>query len=761
MKTFFLILYLFVGFIPYFGASDKSAPQILYLNIINCFSIVYFIYEKTVKSQDISISEIFNKAPIISYFLFFIIALISALSVAINKIESFRILTEIYTYLISFSIIFYLVKKHKNLKKIFLYLVLIIGSIEVIAIISPYLMDLINGGVRNRSSSYSGITGNINIAAFSILIKLPFFYYAFIKSKNLFSKIYFSLIFIIIGYIEFFVLQTRGAMLGFVLILFGILFNLLFKKNRNISHLSLKSLFIVFTSLSILILSDFIISKTSDSAIVGRLQTIGSQTDGSSQERLRYWSESIDYIKSNPLLGVGIGNWKLWGIKAEGENINNYIVPYHAHNDFLELAVETGLFGMLFFFFPIFLIIIILFKELFINRTKEFSLFKFVGLLSFSIYLVDASLNFPFARPIQQVFIIFLIAVYHEKYINFKISKFQFSKQLGYLASILILLQPLSLYSSVRLFNSSKDQFYFLGQFNANKFIMPIEEVEKMEMDYPNISGTTIPLKTFKAMFYLKNEEYQKAIDLYHQAKRHNPFLKINETYIAYAHFKLNNADSSKYYSKIAFETQPRNMVHYSHYQIANSLFSDTTEIRNTYLKMKRFSGDELVDKIYLLAMNGLVDKDQTERILNDVGDKILYESKDDQLVANYYVFKFGKERVIKADRLNKLGDSLFKLGQYEKAAFKFEEATKLNNLEIPYFENAANAFMQISNHTKVFEITNYIIQNFENYSGKVHYIRAVSLIEQNKLKDACQELAFSFKLGFRGAKVLQNSYCR
>ena len=43
-----------------------------------------------------------------------------------------------------------------------------------------------------------------------------------------------------------------------------------------------------------------------------------------------------------------IGNWKIISIKYDSENIQNYIIPYNAHNDFLEAFAETGIFGFIF-----------------------------------------------------------------------------------------------------------------------------------------------------------------------------------------------------------------------------------------------------------------------------------------------------------------------------------------------------------------------------------------------------------------------------
>ena len=48
------------------------------------------------------------------------------------------------------------------------------------------------------------------------------------------------------------------------------------------------------------------------------------------------------HIKSNPILGVGLGNWKLKSIEYDAKDIEGYVVPYHAHSDFIQLGAELG-----------------------------------------------------------------------------------------------------------------------------------------------------------------------------------------------------------------------------------------------------------------------------------------------------------------------------------------------------------------------------------------------------------------------------------
>ena len=76
---------------------------------------------------------------------------------------------------------------------------------------------------------------------------------------------------------------------------------------------------------------------------------INNQDDRSASERIRFYSGAIKYISSNPILGCGIGNWRIMSIKYDAENMFSYIVPYFAHNDFIEIFAETGILGFFLF----------------------------------------------------------------------------------------------------------------------------------------------------------------------------------------------------------------------------------------------------------------------------------------------------------------------------------------------------------------------------------------------------------------------------
>ena len=147
------------------------------------------------------------------------------------------------------------------------------------------------------------------------------------------------------------------------------------------------------------------INQSENNVIVERLGSINTQ-DPSINSRLRYYNDAFLSIKNNPLIGVGIGNWKFYSILYDYEDMEDYIVPVYVHNDFLHTATEIGIIGLiafiLIFVIPLLNLTVLLKKGTYSNE----SLFL---ILIIGVYIIDSMLNFPVSRPISYVYLIFAI----------------------------------------------------------------------------------------------------------------------------------------------------------------------------------------------------------------------------------------------------------------------------------------------------------------------------------------------------------------
>ena len=414
---FSLALALAVGFIPNLGAIDKIAPQWFFLNSIGLIFLTVTLFNK-----QLDFSEIFKKK------LFKILALLliwigSSYFYAINPIESLVVFSQYFSWLLLY-LLFYTSLKSINRPFYFISIIMSLYLVvEIVMVLNPLLTIDLNQGIQYRSNLYLGTAANINITAFSLLYKIPFLLY-FIDRIKMNTPLKVSIATLVIS-ASFFIINTllltRSAILTTLLfsLLFiatGVYIRVVKKRVTRFSRIFILSLFISYGL-------NTLISKTygGELSSVNRLQTIAktfsvdkTQRDGSISQRLNFYSEAITQIKANPILGVGIGNWKIKSIDADKENIVGYRVPYHVHNDFLELATETGIIGaglyVLIIIFSLSFVLKLLKRNL-LNQFHENEFLLAICAFSFFIaFLIDSMLNFPIARPIEIIVFILMIS---------------------------------------------------------------------------------------------------------------------------------------------------------------------------------------------------------------------------------------------------------------------------------------------------------------------------------------------------------------
>ena len=398
-----------------------------------------------------------------------------------------------------------------------------------------------------------------------------------------------------------------------------------------------------------------------------RLSTLNNiAEDTSLSQRLRYYGHALKSFTEKPILGKGIGSWEYESIKYEKQDMQNYVVPYHAHNDFLELLAETGLLGVLFYFGIIFLVCFNLLKKILDKESSyESKLFSSFLIISFIVYLLDSSFNFPFARPIQQMHLLFLLAI-SINFLNLKKISYQ---QTNLIVLIILALTPISIYSSSRLLVSSQHQKIFLRQFNLGDYSTPsLEVIDKFEMKHKNLSATALPMSTIKGLYYLNNDKFREAVPLFKKGIEANPYLFISESFLGFTYNVLKMPDSALYYTKKAFDNMPKNSIHYANYINSLVQMKDSITIKNVYQSIEVVdpNRDPIYDQVYLLAMAEITDPDNTDFTLSDID--IDFQSGNDRLKKGYYTLKVGETEMYNADRLYQLGMYNFEQENYKVA---------------------------------------------------------------------------------------------
>ena len=389
---------------------DRISIQVLYISVLNLFVILYLLKSFNFK---FFIDDIKHKNHYLSYLLVIIFSFLSLIYVE-NFIEGIITFSKFFSLFISFSLIIYIVYKSKiDFIKLFFGFIVVALIAETYVINSKIFQSVIlNGNVLTRSMDFRGLTGNINISSFSILIKLPVLLYLIYKEKK--HLYLFLLNFLLVSsIISILVLFSRAAIIGLILLMIISLLYYLVKEKRTVVVQTI----LVSLSVSISYLTyNFLNEKNTFDLIEERFSTVTQPTsDESVSQRVTFYKIALEDIKNYPLTGVGIGNWKLSSIQRSNEVLGGYMVPYLVHNDFLEIGAESGILSLISYLFFIFFPVIVLLKRS-INF-KNNNLY-FLVLTCLFIYIFDSLINFPMHRVVSSVNLYFILALFY--YITIK-----------------------------------------------------------------------------------------------------------------------------------------------------------------------------------------------------------------------------------------------------------------------------------------------------------------------------------------------------
>jgi len=601
VNWFIFLLYLLIGFIPNWQAIDRIAPQWLAMNLVNILSVSYIAYNRKSLSQ--SIQTFFN-SRITIFYLFFIVWAAFSFFYAINKTEQLVNISRQFNVFVMFGSMFILLVNFKSKFEFFSWVFTVFLGIEIFyVLLEAQQMISTNGYIS--PGSLKGVTANRNITAFSLAIKLPFIFFLLTQVNK---KIYKLLLFIVLFFTFFglLMIQSRASFLatGFGVISFigGLLF-LDIKKEQKLKF-KLQPLILTIVALTAAISINQTVLKDKGADAVSRAVTIGQiTTDDSITARLRYYSNALDQILSSPILGVGLGNWKLKSIDYGKYDIKGYIVPYHAHSDFIQLGAELGVIGF-FSYLSIFIFLIFMGFRVFFNQLEplEKRLFILLMIVSLGIYSVDSSLNFPIARPQVLIVWTFLLAI-----ISLNVSKKEIKKlnTKYYLIYLIFLFLIPTLYINKSVFNSLKGQTFLLQDFNSNQFNVPLNQVETIVPDIPNITVTTIPINSIKARYYINAKQYDKALALLEKGTKANPYLYYSEILKSQIFQEKGQIDSALIYAKKAFFGLPDNDLHA--YRLINliNLKRDRESLEEAF-DLLTFKNNENNWKNYLSVASGL-----------------------------------------------------------------------------------------------------------------------------------------------------------
>lgn len=253
--------------------------------------------------------------------------------------------------------------------------------------------------------------------------------------------------------------------------------------------------------------------------------TISSFKYGSVGERFQLWKKSINVFKESPLLGKGLGSWKIEVLKYGHQGLeteNNITFHQRPHNDFIWIAAEQGIVGLATYISLVLLVLFLLIKLILKTENAHEKLFYFLALYAYTGYLIYACLSFPKERIEHQLILAFIFSI---AIINtLKSGYTSQNKSSAFFVFIpLILISGYALKIGISRFISETHlQKAYAARANG-AWQNTIDEIDKAENEYYNIDPMCTPLRWYSGSAHYNLGNQELAFADFYKAYQVNP----------------------------------------------------------------------------------------------------------------------------------------------------------------------------------------------------------------------------------------------
>lgn len=756
IPTLIISLYLLVDFLPEWGAVDIIGPQWFYLAVVNLISITYIYYFYKKHRYESILKKIFETFLSKAYLAFFVLAGIS-IFFAINATEALVCYACLTISIISFFNIAILLSSNIAVFKTMAQVIAIILFIQSVNTLLTFLNGMSETPLNDLILSLKGDTGNKNIFAASLVIKLSFVMYCIYTFKSWARVIY---IFIYtVGTISILLINARSAYLGLILqigiVITFIIFN--FFKDRERKKSLIQASYILIPVFFSFFIAQALLNNARQmsniplsgySTITERLESVTSKTASSNAARLKLWVSGIDYIKKNPIIGAGYGNCKLAIVPYEHHFMQGFEFNAHLHNDFIETPMELGILGgllLLSLFMGVLIGVIRVWKSKADDQLKMIAIFSLIALAG---YFTDALFNFPSERPIMQLFFSLILAINVGTLTNMPkekitVSTFKnthISSLVGLMSVILLIFAGYYRYNTYR---SLVAQSLTIPDF-PNQATHSWKEINDKLPNIPNLDANNTPVDVVKAWYLSKDGKYDQALALLNRSTKVNPYNLSNEFVKAQIFLQTNKLDSALYYAKKGFQTRPTNIGFYTMLNEVYKRRGDTLNVQKTFQDCIKHLNTAPVWENYIATIMPMHYTDEYLLSRMDAALKLFPDSKS-----------------IQENKLLVQSNHAFNTSDFKTALAGFLQLAKLNPTRYNYLENIGICYFQLKKYEEAVPYLDQVIATKAYTNGKAEFFKGLSLFNLGKKQEACLYLKMAGYRSYPGANDLVSKYCK
>lgn len=739
----FIALLLFIDFIPNNSGVLIANAQFLYLSVLNILIGIYLYMNSKLISLDIM--PILRRNYIsIGYVFFLVICGLSFFAARNTSLVITRI-TELLIVFCLFINLSVLLKDKLDLLYKIVFIIAISAFLQSGLVLYKFSQLARYVSVTEALKNMTGNTGNINIFAASLTIKVPFL----LLGITHFSGIKKNFILFVLFFVTTAVFLTgaRASFLSLFLVFF--VYILYYLKTHSFNKSSLiKSLVLVVPLIIALFVSNRSFEKSKDNerykSVANRITQINT-TDASAKARLTYWGNALKLSQANPLLGIGLGNYRIESIPYEKTTENDFFVSLDPHNDFLEILAETGIInGLLYFSLFVFMFFINA-KRVLKSTDTTVKTAAILTLMLLIVYGIDAFFNFPMYRPTMQIFFSLILAftvVNSSVLFNDENSgSFTIKKLLPFLIVISLIIG----YSSFIIYKASNLEGQIIkDDINTNiKGILTGDEVIARMPQYPNVFLTSESFYEYAGIYYIREKKYEKALSCFSKASKINPYSGRINFYKHLISKEKGNLDSAYVYSKEAFYLRPRNLFFYKYSTNLAAVNKDTLEILKEH---KLFSKYRKEAEAWTVPAAELQKTNYDQKSLIRFIDKGLKELPNDSTLT-----KLKSDILVK--RYTYEGQIFLSQSKFDKSLESFEKALKINPKDVHLLQSIGLNYYYSKKYTQALEYFLDVIKYHGLNNGLTEFYIGTCYLNNNDRENACKYFNLSKAKNFAGAQ--------
>ena len=364
-----------------FGAVPKRIWSITPVLLISTFLVFLWLWKLNNGPRSTFHGPQMKKTALDKPILAFVGLAVISFIFSIYKHDSFYALLRLFVYV---GIFYFIVNNYSwNLRRYLISLVICAGTALSAYGLLQYFGILPHPWWEPKDFLAATYVNHNHFAGY-LELAIPVAVGVLIGIKSCGSKIKLFLISAIVIMLTAFIFaQSRGAWICLGISLFAM--NIILIKKKFIKKESL----LIFV---LLIVLTFMLFYATDGLVSKRIESIKEIGTGEASMNTRFaiWQGTIDMISHNPLIGTGIGTFT-WGFPRYRPMTLASISVNYAHNDYLHMAAEMGLFAL-----PIMLIILVRIISSGLSKADPVVIGCAIGILSLSLHgLVDFNFHIP------------------------------------------------------------------------------------------------------------------------------------------------------------------------------------------------------------------------------------------------------------------------------------------------------------------------------------------------------------------------------